>query len=96
MSTFTYSTSGLFYILQLKTLDAMLDSSRASRSDDVRPNELRFNVITGVTTRIPYLARNISHLERQRLKYGREERREVQPALDPLVKAASAVSEACR
>lgn len=96
MSTFTFSTSGMFYILQLKTLDAMLDASRASRSDDVRPNELRFNVITGVTTRIPYLARNISHIERQRLKHGRDERDAVQPTLEPLVGAARDVAERCR
>ena len=40
--------SGLFYVLQLKTVDAALDATRKQRSDEVRPNELRFNVITGV------------------------------------------------
>jgi len=68
-----YLTSGLFYVLQLKTLDAALDATRKQRSDEVRPNELRFNVILGVTGRIPYLAKNIGRVEKHRHRAAKTE-----------------------
>ncbi|MCK6522219.1 hypothetical protein L6R49_12335 [Myxococcota bacterium] len=94
-STFTFLTSGFFYLTQLKTLDAALDASRVSRSDEVRPNELRFNVITGITGRIPYLARNVSEMEDHRLDAARAEARRVEPQLKPLVKIAEGLRKSC-
>ena len=94
-STFTFLTSGFFYLTQIKTLDAALDASRVTRSDEVRPNELRFNVITGITGRIPYLARNVSEMEARRLDAAKAEARRVEPQLKPLVKTAEALRQRC-
>ena len=94
-STFTFLTSGFFYLTQIKTLDAALDASRVTRSDEVRPNELRFNVITGITGRIPYLARNVSEMEARRLDAAKAEARRVEPQLKPLVKTAEELRKRC-
>lgn len=83
-SRFTFATSGVMYVLQIKTLDAALDNRRAWRSADVRPNELRFNVITGITTRIPYLARHHARHEGSRVPLLKDERREALARLDAL------------
>lgn len=85
---FTFVTSGLFYVTGLKTVDGMLDATRTARSDEVRPNELRFNVVTGITGRIPYLARNISRVHRHRLDAARSERKRTSDALKPLLRQA--------
>lgn len=81
----TLLSSGFLYLFQLKTLDAALDASRESRGAEVRPNELRFNVITGITGRIPFLSRNVWHLETRRLDVVREERAALEQALAPLL-----------
>ena len=87
---FTFTTSGLFYVTGLQAVNGMLDATRAARSDEVRPNELRFNVITGITTRIPYLARNISRVHAERLDAARAERKDVKADLADLVDRAEA------
>ena len=90
-----FITSGVFYTLQIKTVEAALDHTREWRSDDVRPNELRFNVIAGVTRRVPYLARNVARVTRSRLDWAKAEQKEVGDELGLLVKQAQAVEKAC-
>jgi hypothetical protein len=94
-SWFTFGTAGTLYLLQVKTIDAVLDGTREWRSARVRPNELRFNVVTGVTTRIPYLAGNIADVERARLEAVRREAHAVKPELSPLVDAAQDIAALC-
>ncbi|MED5374374.1 MAG: hypothetical protein VX899_25370 [Myxococcota bacterium] len=89
-SRFTFTTSGLMYVTQAKTLDAALDNRREWRGTEVRPNELRFNVITGVTSRIPYLAANIARVQRARAQAAASEAEALQPELDALVEIAEA------
>jgi hypothetical protein len=95
-SWFTFATSGALYLFQLKTLDAALDNTRAWRSAKARPNELRFNVVTGVTSRIPYLAANISEVEGERLRAARDEHSEVRGPLNELVRLARQVGRDCK
>ena len=90
---FTFGTSGFLYVTQMKTLDAILDSSREWRSDTVRPNELRFNVINGVTSRIPYLAGNIARVQRERATRAAMEAKAVSSTLKPLLKEASQMKQ---
>ncbi len=92
---FTFSTSGFFYATGIKAVDAALDHSRANRNDDVRPNELRFNVIVGVSERIPYLAKNISRLHADRYRLAKGERQRVDDDLDALVDHAEAIGKVC-
>ena len=84
---FTRATSGFLYLSQLKTIDAALDATRQARGNEVRPNELRFNVITGITGRIPFLSENIWHLNRRRLGALKAEREELEEGLAPLLQA---------
>ena len=93
---FTFFTSGAFYLLQVKTVDAALDKRREWRDADVRPNELRFNVVSGVTSRIPYLSRNISQVEAERLVAARQERDDAMLVLAPLLADADAIEKMCR
>lgn len=83
-----FVTSGLMYVTQAKSIDAALDNRREWRGEDVRPNELRFNVITGVTSRIPYLAANISKVQRQRHAAAKSEKEALQAPLKTLLKQA--------
>ena len=83
-----FVTSGLMYVSQAKSIDAALDNRREWRGTEVRPNELRFNVITGVTSRIPYLAANISKVQRQRHAAAKSEKGEIQAPLKALLKQA--------
>jgi hypothetical protein len=83
-----FATSGLMYVTQAKSIDAALDNQRDWRGTEVRPNELRVNVITGVTSRIPYLAANISKLQRRRHAAAKSERQAIQDSLKTLVDAA--------
>jgi hypothetical protein len=87
-SRITLFSSGLLYLFQLKTLDAVLDASRESRGATVRPNELRFNVITGITSRIPFLSENVWRLAIRRLGWMKEEGRALDERLKPLLKEA--------
>jgi hypothetical protein len=82
---FTRGTSGFLYLSQLKTIDAALDATREYRGAEVRPNELRFNVITGITGRIPFLSENIWHLQRLRSKNIKAELETLQDDLGPLL-----------
>ena len=82
---FTRGTSGFLYLSQLKTIDAALDATREYRGAKVRPNELRFNVITGITGRIPFLSENIWHLQRLRSKNIKAELDALQDDLGPLL-----------
>lgn len=84
---FTRATSGFLYLSQLKTIDAALDATRESRGNEVRPNELRFNVITGITGRIPFLSENIWRLNTARLKALKVERAALEEGLSPLLAA---------
>lgn len=93
---FTFATSGFFYATGIKAVDAALDYTRASRSDDVRPNELRFNVIVGVSERIPYLARNIAEVHHDRYRLAKGERSRVDADLQALVDHAMRIDEACK
>ena len=88
---FTRSTSGFLYLSQLKTIDAALDASRESRGAKVRPNELRFNVITGITGRIPFLSENIWRLHSFRLKQVKAEREDLEGRLGPLLDHADSL-----
>jgi hypothetical protein len=54
----------------------------------VRPNELRFNVITGITSRIPFLSENVWRLAIRRLGWMKEEGRALDERLKPLLKEA--------
>jgi hypothetical protein len=81
----TLFSSGFLYLFQLKTLDAALDATRESRGAEVRPNELRFNVITGITSRIPFLSRNVWQLETRRLDVVKDEHAATVEALAPLL-----------
>ena len=92
---FTFATSGFFYATGIKAVDAALDHRRANRSDDVRPNELRFNVIVGVSERIPYLARNIATLHKARYALALGEEDGVREDLDALVAQAWAIGDRC-
>ncbi|MFT5585880.1 MAG: hypothetical protein ACI9VR_003475 [Cognaticolwellia sp.] len=83
-----FVTSGLMYVTQAKSIDAALDNRREWRGEDVRPNELRFNVITGVTSRIPYLAANISKIQRQRHAAAKSEKEAIQAPLKTLLRQA--------
>lgn len=94
-SRIIFATSGLLYVSQLKTLDVALDRSRRDRSDEVRPNELRFNVILGVTTRIPYLARNIADVAERREHAAKAELRRTDTRLQELLRQAHQLSRSC-
>jgi hypothetical protein len=82
---FTRGTSGFMYLSQLKTIDAALDATREKRGNELRPNELRFNVITGITSRIPFLSENIWFLQGMRSEFIRAEHKDLMTDLDPLL-----------
>ncbi len=87
-SRFTFGLSGFFYASQLKTIDAALDNRRQWRDADVRPNELRFNVITGVTSRIPYLSGNQARVQKRRWRAARDEAEALEARMQALEASA--------
>ncbi|MCB9742563.1 MAG: hypothetical protein H6740_08190 [Alphaproteobacteria bacterium] len=94
-SVLTFSTSGFLYLSQAKTIERLLGVRRARRDGAVRPNELRFVIIVGVTKRIPYLSANISQVQGRRRDAAQEEQKDAKKLLRRPLKVAKRLASTC-